>query len=418
MNRAIVLLSIILLPVNMAAAQFAVALTSVDAVDANPGDFECRIAAAAPGEPGCTLRAALMEANASAGRDRIVVPSGANIVLSLSGRDEDGAATGDLDVLDDVTITTVDAPTTLADYARIDANGIDRVLDIKADTKLVGLIITGGIANTASSPQGGGVKSFTDQLVIEDSRITGNSANIGAGLDARGSLDLSRSRIDHNTTLDLGFTNAYGCAIHDKDSSTPTGDFIHISNSTIDHNTCISQAVLQLRTNTQIDNSTISDNTAPKVLSMYVGNVSLNNVTIVGNETGYSIGSIDGTTTSTLRNTIIVGQNGHAACEIHSAIADHDWTLASDSSCAPTSGTHNLPDTDPLLGPLANRYSVLPVRQPRAGGPAVDAGDPATCLAEYEDGLSRPIDGDGDGTARCDIGAIELDDVIFADGFE
>ncbi|OLD38283.1 MAG: hypothetical protein AUI57_07565 [Candidatus Rokubacteria bacterium 13_1_40CM_2_68_8] len=42
------------------------------------------------------------------------------------------------------------------------------------------------------------------------------------------------------------------------------------------------------------------------------------------------------------------------------------------------------------------------------GSPAIDAGDNATCDAEDQRGLGRPFDGDGNGTAICDIGAFEL----------
>lgn len=395
----------------------------MDAVDASPGDGICRIASAAPGDPGCTLRAAVMEANATAGADRVELAFGAKITLSLTGRDEDDAATGDLDVHEGITISTPTAPVAAADYAPIDANGIDRILDIQANTRLVGLIITGGVADMAAGPgnQGGGIRSGAS-LLIEDSIITGNTASAGGGILTLGSLDLRRSRIDHNSTQDLGFSSPFGCAIKDTDSTPAPGNTIRISQSTIDHNACAGAgSAIDLRTSVQIDNSTISDNTSRAALRMYNGDVTLNNVTLVGNEAGYAIGSSDGTARSTVRNSIIVGDNFYPACQINSAIADHDWTLANDSSCEPTSGTHNLPDTDPLLAPMENRYSLRPVQQPQTGSPAIDAGDPAaagTCLAEDEDGLPRPIAGDGNGTARCDIGAIELNDSIFADGFE
>lgn len=417
---SLVLIPAILAPHSAQATTFTVDKTDVDAVDSSPGDAICRIAGVASGDPGCTLRAAVMEANATAGADRIEVPFGANIVLSLSGRDEDGATTGDLDVFEAITISTPTAPVAAADYATIDANGIDRVLDIQANTDLVGLIITGGVADMAAGPgnRGGGILSGAN-LLIEDSVITGNTASVGGGILTLGSLELRRSRIDHNSTQDLGFANPYGCAIKDTDSTPAPGSTIRIIQSSIDHNVCAGAgAAVDLRTNLQIDNSTISDNTARAALRMYNGNVTLNNVTLIGDQAGYTISSSNGTTLSTIRNSIIVGDNFYPACQINSASVDHDWTLANDSSCEPTSGTHNLPDTDPLLGPLANRYSVMPVRPPQAGSPAVDAGDPSTCLAEDEDGLPRPIDGNGDGTAVCDIGAIEMDSIIFANGFE
>ncbi|MGB8634442.1 MAG: right-handed parallel beta-helix repeat-containing protein [Rhodanobacteraceae bacterium] len=422
MKRIVAVLPWLLLPLHALATDFSVDLTSVDAVDANPGDGVCQIAAVTPPAPGCTLRAAVMEANALSGADRIIVPFGANIVFSLAGKNEDLAATGDLDIVDAVTIQTPSVPTSLADYARIDANGLDRVLEIaSSNTHLQGLIITGGVANTASSAIGGGIRSSGSSLTIEDSIITGNLANTGGAINAQGTLDISRTRIYDNTSANLGFTNAYGCAIHDTDSGSFPGDSIHIRNSSIDHNTCGTGAALQLRTNLQIENSTISDNAAQVALGMYNADAMLNQVTIVGSQVGYSIASFDGSAVSSVHNSIIVGENFNPACSIGNALVDHRWTLASDSSCQLAAGPGNLASTDPMLGPLATRYSLLPVRQPAAASPVIDAADPTiggTCLPEDEDGLPRPIDGDGDGTALCDMGAVELDDVIFANGFD
>src|SRR5206468_2703674 len=73
--------------------------TTADQVDANPGDSLC---AAVDGT--CTLRAAVMEANALPGSDTITLPAG-NFNLTISGSNEDASATGDLDITDAVIIT-------------------------------------------------------------------------------------------------------------------------------------------------------------------------------------------------------------------------------------------------------------------------------------------------------------------------
>jgi hypothetical protein len=70
------------------------------------------------------------------------------------------------------------------------------------------------------------------------------------------------------------------------------------------------------------------------------------------------------------------------------------------------------------LEPLAAGLDGLPVRLPSAASPLVDAFDDASCLAMDARGFPRPQDGDEDGTALCDIGAVERRfDGIFRDRF-
>ena len=62
---------------------------------------------------------------------------------------------------------------------------------------------------------------------------------------------------------------------------------------------------------------------------------------------------------------------------------------------------------------------ATPTMALQVGSPAIDAGGSVGCLATDQRGVVRPIDGDDDGTATCDIGAFEFQPmVIFADGFE
>ena len=73
-----------------------------------------------------SLREAIIAANNTSGADQIVVGEG-TFSLALSGADEDLAATGDLDITEDVTIVGLDQLTTI-----IDANGLDRVFDVQS----------------------------------------------------------------------------------------------------------------------------------------------------------------------------------------------------------------------------------------------------------------------------------------------
>src|SRR5690349_5388526 len=74
-----------------------------DGADDNVGDGICHTAAGT-----CTLRAAIQEANASPAVDVITIPGNNSFpyTLSITGADEDNAATGDLDIVGAVTITT------------------------------------------------------------------------------------------------------------------------------------------------------------------------------------------------------------------------------------------------------------------------------------------------------------------------
>ena len=72
-----------------------------DGVDVQPGNGVCETAT---NNGICTLRAAIQETNANVGADTIYVPAGI-YTLGLPGWLDDTSATGDLDVLDDLTIT-------------------------------------------------------------------------------------------------------------------------------------------------------------------------------------------------------------------------------------------------------------------------------------------------------------------------
>jgi predicted outer membrane repeat protein len=63
---------------------------------------------------------------------------------------------------------------------------------------------------------------------------------------------------------------------------------------------------------------------------------------------------------------------------------------------------------DPLLGPLQDNGGFTLTHALSSGSPAIDAGSLIACPPTDQRSYFRPIDGDGDGQARCDIGAFEF----------
>ncbi len=425
-------------PTNTSAATFTVDRTDIDSIDINPGDGNCAWSTSPPLGQRCTLRAAIMEANALPGADIIIVPFSAHIVLTITGRNEDAGATGDLDITDPLVIST---PTASSPALRpiIDANAIDRVIDVRpsaGDVALQNLVIKNGAANDATTNGGGGIRAYSNStpstLSVVYCEIVGNVANFGGGIQVATnlgrSLQIYASTLHGNVISNLGFTNIEGSAIKDSDSGPAAGAGVFIQGSSIYANLaesgcCGDHAAVSLKTPTTIENSTFSDN-QPTALYTYGTSTTLNHVTITGSQTGFGFGGFSVNHFSSISNTVIA-QNTLHNCEFNGSYGyNHNYSLSSDGSCLlGAGGVGNLPNSDPLLKPLALRHGDTPVHDLSPGSPAIDHGDTlmsgsgGTCLGEDQDGAWRPLDGDGGG-ARCDMGAIEYDDWIFVNGFE
>jgi CSLREA domain-containing protein len=198
--------------------------TTADTVDVNPGDGRC-----ADAQGNCSLRAAIMEANAEPGVDTIVVPAG-TFTLTIPGIDEDSAATGDLDITDGVNIVGAGSNLTIIQAGANASNGIDKVFSINPngaspsfDTLLSNLTIQFGVNTSAISPFGGAFDwdagtSGTGNITITSCNISNNSissstfgfADGGGGLFSNivggttGTVTISNSTIQNNTAQDTG----------------------------------------------------------------------------------------------------------------------------------------------------------------------------------------------------------------------
>jgi hypothetical protein len=164
-------------------------------------------------------------------------------------------------------------------------------------------------------------------------------------------------------------------------------------------------------------NSTISGNSAAECPGggLYdQGAAQISFTTIFGNTALGSGGNIfaDGTVT-TFKNSI-VADGTPDNCEVIDAgtIVDGGGNLSTDATCS-TFTQVTLAELN--LGPLADNGGPTQTHALLVGSVAIDAApdcldiDGAT-VTEDQRGEPRPVDGDGDGTATCDIGAFELQD--------
>ncbi|MGH3034332.1 MAG: choice-of-anchor Q domain-containing protein [Gaiellaceae bacterium] len=276
---------------------------------------------------------------------------------------------GDLDITKELTIVGVGAGKTI-----IDAQGIDRVFDIAAGAKVTikGVTITGGSAESTNNfghEHGGGIHNH-GTLVLEESSLVDNKV-----LRSPGTMPWGGG----------GLTNAGGAV------------------ATLTNVSVLDNAVLDSYGN-QGHGGGVEN----------LGTLTVNNTTVAYNGATYGGGiaqrsSLAGS--AKLKNTIVKWNTygGAGDCWGSSAMLSLGTNLF--GSCIPPRQSGASPDLtgDPLFGsPLLTTDGKRYLFPLQSGSPAVDAGTNAGCPVVDELGTSRPLDGDGDGIATCDIGAFEL----------
>jgi CSLREA domain-containing protein len=156
--------------------------STVDAVDANPGDGVCATAAGQ-----CTLRAAIQEANALTGADTVILPSGEYAVLIPSlVDDEDTIAEGDLDITADLNIEGAGATA-----AVVGANDLPaiRVFEVHQGTTVTMSELTVQNGGHVFAHGGGIINSGT--LTLNDVVVRGNEGREGGASRTRAHSQLT-----------------------------------------------------------------------------------------------------------------------------------------------------------------------------------------------------------------------------------
>lgn len=358
----------------------------------------------------CSLREAIIAANTDAIVDACPAGNGADVIdlaagtypLSLAGRNENAAETGDYDILDDLTINGNGFNQTF-----IDGAGVDRVFEVSAGNALTLARLTLGNGD-AGGTSGGSIRAVDSaSLNLANARISGTSASAAIYLLSGTSLNVANSRIENN--LDGGLFVQPGASATLRNSTLSGNEGSSggaISNS----------GVVTLVNVTMSGNATVFGGGA--LLSS--GTVTLYSVTIADNVSG--TGGVAGAGggfqlsggTLTMRNSIVANNDNLAGSvdDCSGAVTSAGYNLIEVTTGCSISGDTigNQLGADPALAALAGNGGGTFTHALLAGSPAIDAGNPSGCVDE----TGAVLFADQRGYVRngaCDIGAYEFNSV-------
>lgn len=317
-------------------------------------------------------------------------------------------------------------------FATLDGGGI-YVLQGRAN------IYSSIVESNTASDRGGGIAIYgtsgslgSTRLTIDDSVLRNNRTEgfDGGGVYcSRATVNVAVSRFQANSSRNGGGLYNFQCL---------TG----IMRTTFDQNTgkTYGGAITSTSSTITIINSTFSRNGTGNLdglagwggaIYAEASNVSLYSSTVAGNISASGPGIYTETvTTLRLANSIVADNVGggdvSTLTQIYGALTSLGYNLI--ESFRPIIGnpgdTGNATDivgVDPLLAPLDANGGTTPTHALLPGSPAIDAADPSGCRDETNGMITldqraqpKPLDGDADGTSRCDIGAYEL---RFSPGF-
>ena len=345
----------------------------------------------------CSLREAIIAANANGGPDVITLPAGTYNLAIAPGAESivaNNAAVGDLDISGELAINGAGAATTI-----VDGQDLSRIFHIHAGpvtinnltarngteeagggifiaaittVNLTNVVVTG---NDGLGSAGGGIRNSGGTTTITDSTISGNVVDAqGAGIFNIGSpLTIVRSTISGNT-------------------ATESGGGIRVDSGTV-----------------TVENSTISGNTANSGggIRNLNGTVTVSSSTIANNNGGTSFGGGIATFSPgvfTLTGSILANNTAGTSPDCTEAVVSGGFNLIEDTTGCAISGTTtgNVTGVDPQLLALASNGGPTQTHALTGTSPALNArtsGCPPP--ATDQRGVTRPQ------ATACEIGSFE-----------
>jgi CSLREA domain-containing protein len=285
------------------------------------------------------------------------------------------------------------------------------ITNSSGELTLIDCLLHFNVAENAviSSNNGGAIRNAGGTLSIIRSQFNYNSVDPDE-VDGRGGAifsDGSGAQVNLEDSSFIGNVAGEGGAVYSRGITTISGSTFSSNNSTYSPG-ALNSSLLVLK------NSTFSQNSNGGLATTGVDAWVLSSTFYDNNTGAANITKISGTTT--IKNSILVSLSGGTNCS--GTITSGGYNLDNNSTCG-LSGTGDQSGVDPMLGQLLDNGGPAHTHALKYGSPAIDAGNPAGCTDDLgspiltdQRGNPRSIDGNVDGTARCDIGAYEAEPFV------
>ncbi len=268
-------------------------------------------------------------------------------------------------------------------------------------------VVNSALRENTGGSYGGAIVSENSNLLIQDSAFDSNQAGGYGGAVA--AIFSSNATIERSTFAGNSAFNGGALTIQH-------GGQHLIDGCTFADNTGSGAGAAALWASVEILNSTFSNNQGACALELWGGPLLLGNVTMTSTSSGGVCSWSD--LSQLLLSHTLLSHSPHYNCSSGGGPpVSLGHNLEDGNSCNLTPALGDLINTNPLLGPLQDNGGPTLTQEPQAGSPAIDGGSADCGLSVDQRGAPRPADGDGDGIAVCDIGAVEVGG-IFGDGFE